>query len=154
MAKLKVGDKAPYFKGKDQNGQEISLDKFKGKKIVLYFYPKDDTLGCTAQACNLRDNYTEFQNNGYVVLGVSADDEKSHEKFADRYQLPFPLIADPEKKIILDYRVWGGKIFFGKAFKGILRTTFIISEEGIIEKIIDKVKTKDHSRQIFDKIKH
>ncbi len=150
MTTLKVGDKAPDFKGIDQNGSDISLDLFKGKKIVLYFYPKDNTPGCTAEACNLRDNYQDFLNKGYVVIGVSADDEKSHQKFASKYNLPFPLIADKEKKIIRDYGAWGEKKLYLKLYEGVIRMTFIISEEGRIEKIIEKVKTSDHTKQIFD----
>lgn len=150
MANLKEGEKAPAFRGKDQNGNELSLDMFKGKKLVLYFYPKDDTPGCTAEACNIRDNYQDFLAKGYAVLGVSADDEKSHQKFISKYNLPFPLIADPEKEIIKAYGAWGEKSMYGKKYKGIIRKTFVISEEGFVEKIIEKVKTKDHSRQIFE----
>ena len=150
MATLKIGDKAPEFRGIDQHGNEISSELFKGKKIVLYFYPKDDTPGCTAEACNLRDNYQDFLNKGYVVIGVSADDEKSHKKFAAKYNLPFSLIADKEKKIIRDYGAWGEKKLVLKIYEGVIRMTFIISEEGIIENIIEKVKTGDHSRQIFE----
>ena len=152
MINLKVGDNAPVFKGIDQNGKEVSLANFKGKKLVLYFYPKDDTPGCTAEACNLRDNYSEFLSGGYNVIGVSADDEKSHQKFATKYELPFSLIADTEKKIIQDYGAWGEKTMYGKSYEGIIRKTFVISEDGKIEKIIEKVKTNDHSRQIFEEI--
>ncbi len=152
MNKLKIGDIAPAFRGIDQNGKEISLDSFKGKTVVLYFYPKDDTPGCTAEACNLRDNYSRFLDSGYEIIGVSADDEKSHQKFAGKYNLPFSLIADPQKKIIKDYGAWGEKKMYGKSYEGILRMTFVISEEGKIEKIIEKVKTDDHSRQIFENI--
>jgi thioredoxin-dependent peroxiredoxin len=151
MTTLNTGAKAPHFTGKDQNGNEISLNDFSGKKVVLYFYPKDDTPGCTAEACNLRDNYSEFLANGYAVIGVSADNEKSHEKFSDKYNLPFSLIADPEKNIIKAYGAWGEKKMYGKSYEGILRLTFIISAEGIIEKIIEKVKTNDHTKQIFEK---
>jgi len=152
MNTLKIGDKAPAFKGIDQNNKEISLDNFKGKKLVLYFYPKDDTHGCTAEACNLRDNYKKFLDTGYDVIGVSADDETSHQKFAGKYNLPFSLITDPDKKIIKDYGAWGEKKMYGKSYEGIIRKTFVISEKGEIEKIIEKVKTNDHSRQIFEKI--
>jgi len=152
MNKLKIGDIAPAFRGIDQNGKEISLDGFKGKTVVLYFYPKDDTPGCTAEACNLRDNYSRFLDSGYEIIGVSADDEKSHQKFAGKYNLPFSLIADPQKKIIKDYGAWGEKKMYGKSYEGILRMTFVISEEGKIEKIIEKVKTDDHSKQIFENI--
>ena len=150
MATLKIGDKAPSFSGKDQNGQEVSLEKLKGRKVVLYFYPKDDTPGCTAEACNLRDHHEELLKEGYTVIGVSADDEKSHQKFAGKYNLPFSLLADPDKNIIQNYGAWGEKKMYGKAYDGILRKTFVISGEGKIEKIIEKVKTDDHTRQIFE----
>jgi len=150
MAKLKEGDKAPYFEGKDQNGNVINADQFKGKKLVLYFYPKDNTPGCTAEACNLRDNYKEFLDKGYAVAGVSADSEKSHQNFSAKYELPFPIISDPDKEIIKSYGAWGEKSMYGKKYEGILRMTFVISEDGFVEKIIEKVKTKDHSRQIFE----
>lgn len=150
MEKLREGDKAPDFKGRDQDGNIISMDQFKGKKTVLYFYPKDNTPGCSAEACNLRDNYQDFLNEGYAVLGVSADSEKSHQKFIQKYDLPFPLISDPDKEIIKAYGAWGEKSMYGKKYEGILRKTFVISEDGFVEKIIEKVKTKDHSRQIFE----
>lgn len=150
MKTLKVGDKAPEFQGKNQIGEIISPDMYKGKKLVLYFYPKDNTPGCNAEACNLRDNYSEFTEKGYAVLGVSADTESSHQKFISKFELPFPLISDPDKEIIKAYGAWGEKSMYGKKYEGILRKTFIISEEGLIEKIIEKVKTKDHSRQIFE----
>jgi len=146
---IKVGDKAPDFKGKDQNGKSISLKDFKGKKIVLYFYPKDDTPGCTAQACNLRDNYSVLIKKGYQVIGVSADDEKKHLKFIEKYQLPFPLIADVNLEIIKKYDVWGTKKFMGKVYDGIIRTTFVIDEKGKIEEVITDVKTKEHTAQII-----
>ncbi len=149
MTKLKEGDKAPDFKGKDQDGNLISLDDFKGHKLVLYFYPKDSTPGCTSQACNLRDNYDYLLKNGYKVLGVSADSEKSHQKFIAKNNLPFPLISDTEKEILQAYDVWVLKKFMGKEFMGIKRTTFVIDEEGKIEEIIEKVKTKDHTAQII-----
>ncbi|MFP4064480.1 MAG: thioredoxin-dependent thiol peroxidase [Bacteroidales bacterium] len=149
MTKLKEGDQAPGFKGVDQEGNPISLDDFKGHKLVLYFYPKDSTPGCTSQACNLRDNYDYLLENGYKVVGVSADSEKSHKKFIDKHELPFPLIADTEKEIIKAYDVWAPKKFMGKEFMGIIRTTFVIDENGKIEEIIDKVKTKDHTNQII-----
>lgn len=150
MGKLNKGDKAPDFKAKDQDGNEISLGQFKGKKVVLYFYPKDNTPGCTAEACNLRDNYQEFLDRDYIVLGLSADSEKSHQKFKQKYELPFPLISDPDKKVLEAYGAWGEKKMYGKTFLGVKRMTFIISEDGFIEKIIEKVKTKDHTRQIFE----
>jgi peroxiredoxin Q/BCP len=149
MTTLKQGDKAPDFKGKDQNGNIISLNDFKGSKLVLYFYPKDSTPGCTAEACDLRDNYAVLLKKGYKVIGVSADNEKSHKNFIEKYDLPFPLIADTDKTIIKAYGVWGRKKFMGKEFDGILRTTFIISESGIIEEIITKVDTKNHFSQII-----
>ncbi|MFO7978306.1 MAG: thioredoxin-dependent thiol peroxidase, partial [Bacteroidales bacterium] len=124
-------------------------DDFKGKKLVLYFYPKDSTPGCTAQACDLRDNYDAMLQRGYQVVGVSADSEKSHQKFAEKHQLPFPLIADTDKQILKDYQVWGPKKFMGKEFDGIHRTTFVIDEQGTIEDVIQKVKTKDHASQIM-----
>jgi thioredoxin-dependent peroxiredoxin len=150
MMHLKEGDKAPVFSGKDQNGNLISLNDFKGKKVVLFFYPKDNTPGCTAEACNLRDNYAELTKQGYEVIGVSADSEKSHEKFISKFNLPFPLIADTDKKIINDFGVWGPKKFMGREYDGIHRTTFVIDEKGIIERIINKVKTKDHTAQILE----
>jgi peroxiredoxin Q/BCP len=150
MVILKTGDKAPDFNGKDQNGKQISLHNFKGKKIVLYFYPKDNTPGCTAEACNLRDNYGMYRKQGYEIIGVSADTETSHQKFIEKFQLPFPLIADTDKIIIKAYGVWGKKKFMGREFDGILRTTFIIDESGIIDKIISKVNTKNHTSQIFE----
>ena len=150
MGNLKKGDKAPDFAAKDQDGNEIRLNQFQGKKIVLYFYPKDNTPGCTAEACNIRDNYQEFLDKGYVVLGVSSDSEKSHQKFKQKYELPFPLISDPDKEILKAYGAWGEKKMYGKTFLGIKRMTFIISEDGFIERIIEKVKTKDHTRQIFE----
>jgi peroxiredoxin Q/BCP len=148
MTHLKVGDKAPNFNGIDQNGKSIELGQLTGKKVVLYFYPKDSTPGCTAQACDLRDNYQMLLSKGYIVLGVSADSQKSHQKFIEKHNLPFPLIADTEKVIIKAFGVWGPKKFMGKTFDGIHRTTFIIDEQGVIEEIIDKVKTKEHASQI------
>jgi len=150
MATLKIGDKAPDFRGKDQNGKEISLNDFRGKKLILYFYPKDDTPGCTAEACNLRDNHNDLLHKGYEIVGISADDEKSHLKFAGKYKLTFSLIADTQKKIIKDYGAWGEKKMYGKPYEGIIRKTFVISGEGKIEKIIENVKTNDHSRQIIE----
>jgi peroxiredoxin Q/BCP len=150
MPALKIGDKAPVFTGKDQNGKPISLSQFKGKKLALYFYPKDNTPGCSTEACNLRDNYDNLLKKGYEVVGVSADSEKSHLNFIGKFNLPFPLIADEEKKIIRDYKAWGEKKMYGRAYEGILRKTYIISENGIIEKIIEKVKISDHTRQIFE----
>jgi thioredoxin-dependent peroxiredoxin len=149
MGKLKEGSVAPVFEGIDQNGNTIRLSDFNGKKLVLYFYPKDNTSGCTAEACNLRDNYEQFLSQGFAIVGVSPDGEKSHKGFAGKYSLPFPLIADTEKKILEDYGVWGEKKMYGRSFMGVLRTTFIINEKGIIEKIIEKVNTSGHTEQIF-----
>lgn len=149
MSTLKEGDKAPQFETTDQDGKTVSLADYKGKKVVLYFYPKDDTPGCTAESCNLRDNYHSLQAQGYKVLGVSADNEKSHKKFANKFKLPFPLLADTEKEIINSYGVWGEKKFMGRKYMGILRTTFIIDENGVIEKIIREVETKNHAEQII-----
>jgi peroxiredoxin Q/BCP len=153
MIQLKEGLVAPLFEGTDQNGNIIKSDDFKGKKLVLYFYPKDNTPGCTAEACNLRDNYELFLRKGFAVVGVSPDSEKSHNNFAGKFALPFPLIADTSKKIINDFGVWGEKKMYGKSYFGVLRTTFIIDEKGIIEKIIAKVDTSEHTSQIFNMFK-
>lgn len=150
MTHLKTGDPAPHFAGIDQNGDAIKMDDFKGQKIALYFYPKDNTPGCTKQACNIRDNYQALQAQNYVVIGVSADSVKSHKKFEEKYDLPFPLIADTDKKVIEDYGVWGQKKFMGKTYDGIHRLTFLIDEDRNITKVIDKVKTKDHTAQILE----
>lgn len=150
ITSFKKDDKAPDFKGKDQDGNILSLKNFKGKKLVIYFYPKDDTPGCTAEACNLRDNYAALKKEGYEVVGISADDEKKHKKFIDKYKLPFPLIADIDKTIIEAFDVWGEKKFMGKVFDGIVRTTFVINEKGKIEKVISKVDTKKHTEQILE----
>jgi len=150
MNMLEEGQKAPAFEGIDQNGDTIKLSDYAGKKVVLYFYPKDDTPGCTAQACNLRDNDTDLKAAGYQVIGVSADTAAKHQKFITKYDLNFPLIADTEKEIIQVFGVWGPKKFMGKEYDGIHRTTFVINEEGIIEKVIKKVKTKDHTAQILE----
>ena len=149
MTQLTAGMPAPHFEGTDQNGKTVKLSSFLGKKVVLYFYPKDDTPGCTAEACSLRDNYNELLKNGFIVLGVSPDSEKSHAKFAGKYNLPFPLIADPQKKILSAYGAYGEKLMYGKKVTGVIRTTFIIDEKGIIEKVIKKVDTKEHATQIF-----
>ena len=149
MSQLKVGMKAPLFEGIDQNGNLIKSVNYSGKKVILYFYPKDNTPGCTAEACNLRDNEASLIKKGFMVIGVSADTEKSHKNFSDKYSLPFPLIADTSKKILNDYGVWGEKKLYGKTYMGVLRTTFVIDEKGIIEKIIEKVNTSDHTEQIF-----
>jgi len=149
MPKLKEGDIAPAIAAKDQNGELVTLEQYKGKKVVLFFYPKDNTPGCTAEACDLRDNYSRFQNEGYEIIGVSADSEKSHQNFIAKHQLPFRLISDTEHKVLKDYDAWGEKKMYGKTYMGILRKTYIISEDGHVEKIIEKVKTKEHSAQIF-----
>ncbi|MBP7850508.1 MAG: thioredoxin-dependent thiol peroxidase [Lentimicrobiaceae bacterium] len=149
--RLTAGQPAPYFEGVDQHGQTIRLSDLQGKKLVLYFYPKDDTPGCTAQACNLRDNYQELLDVGYHVIGISPDPQKSHLKFIEKYQLPFPLIADTEKKILQDYGVWGPKKFMGRAYDGVHRTTFVVDERGVILDVIAKVDTKNHADQIIQK---
>lgn len=146
---LKPGDKAPEFTGRDQDGNEITLSQFKGKKLVLYFYPKDDTPGCTAEACDLRDNYERFLSMGYQVVGVSKDSEKSHKKFIEKYNLPFPLISDTETSILQAYGAWGRKKFMGREYDGIIRKTFVIDQTGLITDIIEKVNTKAHSSQIL-----
>lgn len=148
---MQVGDKAPEVLGINEKGEEIRLSDYKGKKTVLYFYPKDMTSGCTAQACNLRDNYSELRKVGYEVIGVSVDNEKSHQKFIEKNNLPFPLIADTDKKLVEQFGVWGEKSMYGRKYMGTFRTTFIINEEGVIERIITpkEVKTKDHAAQIL-----
>jgi peroxiredoxin Q/BCP len=150
MAQLKEGMKAPLFEGIDQDGKKIRLSDFSGKKVVLYFYPRDNTPSCTAEACNLRDNHEELLKQGFEVVGISMDSEKSHRNFAAKYSLPFPLIADTSRKILNEYGVWRKKKLFGKSFPGIVRTTFIIDEKGVIEKIISKVSTGNHTEQIFN----
>ena len=150
--KLETGQKAPAFEGLDQNGKTIKLEDFSGSKLILYFYPKDNTPGCTAESCDLRDNYQMWLGKGYKVLGVSPDSQKSHQKFIEKYNLPFPLIADTELKIIKDYGAWGTKKMYGKTYDGLLRTTFVIDEQGNIEQIFDKVKTKEHTQQILNTV--
>ncbi|MGI9531146.1 thioredoxin-dependent thiol peroxidase [Lutimonas sp.] len=149
MTTLQIGDKAPDFKAKDQYGKTIELKDFKGKKVVLFFYPKASTPGCTAEACNLRDNYQSFQSKGYEVIGVSADSEKRQLNFSNKQELPYSLLADEEKEVIMAYGVWGPKKFMGREYDGIHRTTFVIDENGRIEDVIQKVKTKDHTAQIL-----
>lgn len=149
MAELKEGAKAPAFKGVDQNGQPISLADFKGKKVILYFYPKDDTPGCTAQACNLRDNYKALIKKGFQVIGVSVDDVKSHKKFETKHALPFPLVSDADKTIVTKYNLWGEKKFMGRAYMGTTRTTFLIDEAGKIVKIINKPDTANHTEEVL-----
>jgi peroxiredoxin Q/BCP len=147
---LSVGDPAPAFTSTDQNGQPISLTDFRGKKIVLYFYPKDDTPGCTAQACSLRDNYAALQSAGYEVLGVSTDSAASHQKFIGKHNLPFTLIADTDQQIVTAYGVWQEKSMYGRKFMGIVRTTFVIDENGNITEIITKIDTKQHAEQLLN----
>ena len=150
MSSLKIGDKAPDFNALDQFGESISLSNFLGKKVILYFYPKDMTPGCTAESCNLGENYKLLQEKGFIVLGVSPDSSKSHQKFIGKYKLPFSLISDEDKSLIKRYGVWGPKKFMGREYDGVLRTTFVIDENGSIEKIFSKVKTKDHTNQILE----
>ncbi|WP_037321424.1 thioredoxin-dependent thiol peroxidase [Salegentibacter sp. Hel_I_6] len=149
MTTLEAGDKAPEFSVKDQDGNTVKLSDFKGKKLVLFFYPKASTPGCTAEACNLRDNWERFQEKGYAILGVSADTQKKQSNFKNKYEFPFPLLADEDKEVIQAYGVWGPKKFMGKEYDGIHRTTFVIDEEGKIEEVIKKVKTKEHTDQIL-----
>lgn len=150
---LKIGQKAPVFNAKDQNGKPVSLRDYKGKKLVLYFYPKDQTPGCTAESCNLRDHFKALQKQGYEVLGVSSDSEKSHQKFIAKEQLPFSLLADTDKAVHNQYGTWVEKSMYGRKYMGTARVTFVIDEKGLIEKIIDKVDTKNHADQILDKPK-
>jgi len=152
MSMLKPGDKAPEFSGKDQNGTPISLSDYKGKKLILYFYPKDNTPGCTAEACSLRDGYEKLTKLGFDVVGVSADSEKSHQGFIGKFNLPFRLISDANREIIKSYGAWGEKKMYGKSYEGILRTTFVVGADGRIEKVFDKVKTADHVSQILSEM--
>ncbi len=152
MNTINEGEKAPQFEGKDQNGNTIRLSDFTGKKLVLYFYPKDDTPGCTKEACNLRDNYQALKDQGIEIIGVSADTESKHQKFIEKYDLPFPLITDTEKEIIQAFGVWGEKKFLGKTYDGIHRITFVMDENGNVLKRFDKVKTADHAAQILEAI--
>lgn len=153
MSELKIGTKAPDFKGKNQNGEELSLNNFSGKKLILYFYPKDNTPGCTAESCDLRDNYDMWLGKGYEVIGVSPDSEKSHKNFIAKHDLPFDLISDAEKEVLKAYNAWGEKKMYGRVYEGVLRKTYVINEEGIIENIFEKVKTKEHTDQILKEIK-
>ena len=148
--KLNIGEKAPYFEAKNQDGKLVSLNDFKGKKLVLYFYPKDNTPTCTIEACNLRDNYHSFQAKGYEILGVSTDSEKSHRGFIEKHDLPFDLLADTDRVLVKAYDVWGEKMNYGKKYMGIKRTTFVINEDGIITDIIESVKAKEHTNQILE----
>lgn len=149
MTHLNVGDPAPDFKGVNENGETISLADFKGKKLVLFFYPRDNTPGCTAAACSLRDNFAALQSQGFEMLGVSPDSAEKHRKFIDKFNFPFSLIADTEQEVLKAYGVWGPKKFMGKSYVGVIRTTFIIDEKGMISEVISKVKTKTHAEQIL-----
>jgi peroxiredoxin Q/BCP len=149
MAILSKGVQAPEFRGLNQNGEKITLTGFRGKKLILYFYPKDNTPGCTAESCNLNDNYQQWLSKGYEVVGISPDSVASHKKFADKFQFRFNLIADPETEILQAYGVWGEKSMYGRKYMGVMRTTFVINEDGIIEDIFEKVDTKNHTKQII-----
>ncbi len=150
MSQLKVGDQAPQFSGLNEKGETINLSDFAGKKLILFFYPKDNTPGCTAEACSLRDHFTELQAQGYNLLGVSPDSPRKHQNFINKFDFPFSLLADQELEVIKAFGVWGRKKFMGREFDGVLRTTFIIDENGVIERIISKVKTKAHAEQILE----
>jgi peroxiredoxin Q/BCP len=150
MNTLKQGDKVPNFTVNDQDGNPVSLSDYKGKKLIVFFYPKASTPGCTAEACNLTDNYTLLQDKGYEILGVSADSEKRQTNFKNKYSFPFPLLADEEKEVINAFGVWGLKKFMGKEYDGIHRKTFLVDENGVVAHVIDKVKTKDHAAQILE----
>ncbi len=149
MKTLKKGDKVPQFTSKDQDGNEIKLSDYEGKKLIVFFYPRANTPGCTAEACNLRDNYQALQEEGYSLLGVSEDSQKKQASFRDKYEFPFPLLADEDHTVIDAFGVWGPKKFMGREYDGIHRMTFIIDEKGVVEKVIDKVNTKDHAAQIL-----
>lgn len=150
MTHLKEGDKAPHFEGTIQSGKKVSLDDYKGKKLVLFFYPKDNTPTCTTEACNLRDNYSRLKKAGYEILGISPDSEKKHQNFIEKYDLPFDLLADTDQDMLNAYGVWGEKKFMGRTYDGVHRTTFVIDENGVIEDVIKKVKAKAHADQILD----
>jgi thioredoxin-dependent peroxiredoxin len=153
MKRLNVGDLAPDFNALDQDGNKIKLKDFTGSKLILFFYPKANTPGCTAEACSLRDYYSDLQSNGFKIVGVSADNTKNQKSFISKYKLPFPLITDTDKRVIQDYGVWGPKKFMGRTFDGIIRKTFVIAEDGKIEKIFDKVNTGEHAEQILNEYK-
>jgi len=153
MSKLKEGDKAPNFTAKDQNGNTVSLSDYKGKNVILYFYPQDNTPTCTNEACNYRDNYQSLISKGFEVIGVSPDNEKSHKKFETKFTLPFTLIADTDRSIVEAYGLWAEKTTFGRTYMGVLRTTFVIDKKGVIKKIIDKVESKNASQQVLDALK-
>ena len=150
MNMLKVGDKVPDFSAKDQDGNTINLTDYQGKKLVVFFYPRANTPGCTAEACNLRDNYAELQDKGYELVGVSEDSQKKQANFKNKFDFPFPLLADEDHTVIETFGVWGPKKFMGREYDGLHRTTFVIDEEGIIERVIEKVKTKDHAAQLLN----
>lgn len=150
MKTLKAGDKVPNFTVNDQDGNAVSLSNYQGKKLIVFFYPAANTPGCTAEACNLRDNYSELQARGYELLGVSADTEKKQSNFRNKFEFPFPLLADTEKEVINAFGVWGPKKFMGREYDGIHRKTFLIDKSGVVERVIDKVKTKDHAAQILE----
>ena len=150
MNTLKEGDKVPAFSAKDQDGNTINLSDYKGKKLIVFFYPKANTPGCTAEACNLRDNYAELQAQGYELLGVSADSEKRQANFKNKYDFQYPLLADEDRTVINAFGVWGPKKFMGREYDGIHRMTFVVNEEGVVSKVIQKVKTKDHAAQLLD----
>ena len=152
MTHLKEGDKAPDFSMEDHMGNLISLSSMKGERVILFFYPKDNTPGCTAEACNLRDNYDDLLSKGFKVIGVSPDPLKSHLKFVEKFELPFPLLPDTEKEILNAYGVWGPKKFMGREYDGVHRTTFVIGPDGLIEKVFTKVETKDHTAQIINSL--
>ncbi|MBN2614064.1 MAG: thioredoxin-dependent thiol peroxidase [Bacteroidales bacterium] len=152
MANLNIGDQAPDFKLLNQDGESVSLSQYKGKKVIVYFYPKDDTPGCTSEACNFRDNYEYWQKQGYEVLGISPDNVASHKKFQDKYNLPFPLLSDVDKETIKAYGAWGLKKLYGREYEGLIRSTFLIDEDGKITETFMKVKTKEHTEQIIKKL--
>ena len=152
MTKLKEGDKAPPINALDESGNQLTLDQYAGKKVILFFYPKDNTPTCTVESCNLRDHYADLKKKGFEVIGVSADTERKHRNFIDKFSLPYRLIADTERKVITDYDVWGPKKFMGKTYDGIHRVTFVIDEKGKIEKVITKVKSKIHAEQILEEL--
>ncbi len=153
MNMLKAGDKVPEFSSKDQDGNTINLEDYRGKKLVVFFYPRANTPGCTAEACNLRDNYALLQENGFELLGVSGDSQKKQANFKNKYDFPFPLLADEDHTVIETFGVWGPKKFMGREYDGLHRTTFVIDEEGVIERVIEKVKTKDHAAQLLNEKK-
>lgn len=149
MSKLKVGDRVPDFLSKDQDGTIIKLSDYKGQKLIVFFYPRANTPGCTAEACNLRDNYSALKAEGYELLGVSEDSSKKQSNFKNKYDLPFPLLADEDHTVINAFGVWGPKKFMGREFDGLIRTTFVIDEQGVVERVIEKVKTKNHAAQLL-----